>query len=103
MREYTDRGSRVDLCGLEVAVGPVDDDLVGIGEPGRRGKARTGVADGHVVAEEPAHRRNRTGKVDGAEDQHAGAWSERFDQDRHLVLAPFTLCTEVTQPRGPLS
>lgn len=52
MGEHAEHGARVDGRRREVAVRPVDDDLVGVGEAGRCGEDGAGVAHGDVVAEE---------------------------------------------------
>ena len=71
----------------EVAVRPVDDHLVGLGEPAGRREHRPGVADGHVVAEEAADPGHRGGEVDRAEDQHPRLRRERPHEDPHPLAA----------------
>ena len=72
--EHADGGPPVDPAGrdlgVEVAVRPVDDDLVRLGEAGRGREHGPGVADRDVVAEERADPGDRGGEVDRAEDQH---------------------------------
>ena len=59
----------------QVTVGPVDDDLVGLGEPGLGGEGGPGVAHGHVVTEHLGHPRQRGAEVDGPED-HEARWRD---------------------------
>ncbi|CAO0831978.1 hypothetical protein SMICM17S_04095 [Streptomyces microflavus] len=75
----------------EVAVGPVDDDLVGLGEACGGGEDGPGVADGDPVAEELPGPDQRGGEVDGAEDDHAGRGHAGLDQelDRPAAAGPF--------------
>ncbi len=94
MGEHADRGAGVDrtLLGLrgEVAVGPVDDDLVGVGEPRRGREDRPGIAHGDPVSEEGALPREGRGEVDGTEDQHPRSRRVAGDEDLHarfLALA----------------
>ena len=94
MGQHADRGPRVDraLLGLrgEVAVGPVDDDLVGVGETGRSREHGPGVAHGDPVSEERALPGEGRGEVDGAEDQHPRSRRVAGDEDLHagfLALA----------------
>ena len=70
---------------------PLDDDLVGLGEPrgGREDRAR--VAHGHVVAEEGPDPGDRGGEVDGAEDEHPRLRGVRRHEDRHPLAAPLTV------------
>ena len=70
---------------LQVAVRPLDDDLVGLGEAGVGGEHRPGVADGDVVAEEAADPGDGRREVDGAEDQHPRLGGERPDEDPHAL------------------
>ncbi len=62
---------------------PVDDDLVGVREPGRGGEHGTRVADRHLVAQVGAEAGHRGGEVDGAEHQHPGRRLERVDEHGH--------------------
>ena len=72
----------------EVAVRPVDDDLVGLREAGAGREHRPGVADGHVVAEEGADPRHRRGEVDRPEDQHPRLGREGPHEHPHPLAAP---------------
>ena len=71
----------------QVAVGPVDDDLVGEREALAGGEDGAGVADGDVVAEELGDPEEGGGEVDGAEDDHLRWWCERLDEDGQVLLA----------------
>ena len=75
--EHADHGARVERARLglrrQVAVRPVDDDLVGGREPRRRREHRAGVAHRDPVAEERSLLRDGGGEVDRAEHQHARA------------------------------
>src|SRR4051812_5384515 len=52
--EHTDRGTGIHGRLCQVAVGPVDDDLVGVREACPGGEDGAGVAHGDVIAQEPA-------------------------------------------------
>ena len=94
--------ARVDPAGLalgrEVAVRPVHDDLVGLGEAAGGREDGPGVADGHVVAEEAADPRHRRREVDRAEDQHPRLGRERPHEHPH-PLAPALAVGPVGQRR----
>ncbi len=77
----------LDLGG-EVAVRPVHDDLVGVGEAGGGGEDGPGVADGDVVAEERPPPRHRRGEVDRPEHQHPRLRREPPHEDPHPLAAP---------------
>ncbi len=79
--------ARVGLGALEVAVRPVDDDVVGFGEAGAGGEDGAGVADGDVVAEEFAGTYQCRGEVDRTEDDHAGRRHPRLDEQCQIGLA----------------
>ena len=85
--QYADRGPRIDgaefLLGVQIAVGPVDDHLVGRRKTGRRRKDRAGIAHRHAVAEEGGLLGQGGREVDGAEDQHACRRGVTRDEDRH--------------------
>ena len=85
MRQHADRGPLVHGRAREKAVGPVDDELVGVREALGSHELRARVAHRHAVAEIAAERGERRGEVDGAEDVQLGTRSEGGDED--LVLA----------------
>jgi hypothetical protein len=85
--EDADRGTAVHLGALQVAVRPLDHDLVRVREACRGGEDRAGVAHGDPVAEEAAGLAERGGEVDRAEDQHAGAGRGHVDEDGEPVGA----------------
>ena len=78
---------------------PLDDHLVGVGEPLAGGEDRAGVAHGHPVAEELADAGHRAGEVDRPEDQHPRRRGEGLDEHRQVVEAPLTVGADV-QHRG---
>ena len=65
-------------------VGPLDDELVHVGEALAGDELRAGVADGDAVAEEAADGRDRGRVVDGAEDVHVRPGREGGDEDLAL-------------------
>ena len=73
--------------GGEVAVRPVDDDLVGLREAAVGREDGPGVAHGHVVAEEAADPGHRGREVDRAEDQHPRLRRERPHEHPHPLAA----------------
>ncbi len=73
---------------------PVDHDLVGLGEAGRRGEHGPGVAHGHVMAEELAGPHQRRREVDRAKDDHAGRRHARLDEQREPAGAVRTVLGE---------
>ena len=87
--------ARVDPAGLdldgEVAVRPLDDDLVGGREARRRGEHRPGVAHRHPVAEEGTDVRHGRCEVDGAEHQHPGAGGVGGDEHPKALAAPLAV------------
>ncbi len=91
VREHADHRARVDRPGGDaagqVAMRPLDDDLVGIGKAALGGEQRAGVADRHPVAEEDADPGHGGGEIDRAEDQHPGRRGVGGDEDCHVVLA----------------
>ena len=93
------RGPRVGALPLEQPVGPVDHDLVGLGEPAAGGEHLAGVAHRHPVAEHLGHLDQRLGEVDGAEDQHAGRRGERLDEHRDGLLAGLAVLAVVAHDR----
>ena len=94
VRQDTDRAARVEHGAGEVAMGPVDDDLIRIGEAiaGREGGA--GIADGHVIAQESSDGRDGGGVVDRAEHQQPRTVDERLEEHGHSVVEPFAAGTE---------
>ncbi|MDH6628604.1 hypothetical protein M2271_006437 [Streptomyces sp. LBL] len=62
-------GALVHFGVFQVAVGPVDHHLVGVGEACGRGEDGARVADGDPVSEEAAGLAEGGGEVDGSEDQ----------------------------------
>lgn len=62
---------------------PVDDHLGGVGEPLRGGEHRTGIADRHLVAEEPPLTGQRGGEVRRPEDDHPWWRGEAAYQQGH--------------------
>ena len=89
-----------DLLGEEL-VRPLDDDLVGLGEPGRGGEDRPRIADGHVVAEERPDPRHGGSEVDGAEDQHPRLRGVRRDEHRHPLTTALTVGSVVERLVAP--
>ena len=87
----------------QVAVRPLDDDLVGVGEALRRGEGRAGVADRDPVAEERPDPGDGGGEVDGAEDDHARRRGERVHEDGDVVAAPLAVGPVVHDPVLPCS
>ena len=94
------RGPSEAPTALEQPVGPVDDDLVGIGEPAPGGEHLAGVAHRDAVAEHLGHPDQRGGEVDGAEDQHVRRRGERLDEHRHRVLAGLAVRAVVADRRA---
>ncbi len=80
--EHADRGAPVDLGGAQVAVRPVDHDLVGVREAGGGGEHRAGVADRDAVAEERADPGQRRREVDRPEHQQARRGHAALDEQR---------------------
>ena len=76
----------------QVAVRPLDDDLVGLGEARAGGEDGPGVAHGDVVAEERAVLGDRGGEVDRAEDQHP-RWGANGDEHLHALAAALAVGT----------
>ena len=70
---------------------PVDDDLVGLGEPAGGREHRPGVAHRDVVAEEAADPRHRGREVDRAEHQHPRLGRERPHEHPHPLAAPLAV------------
>ena len=82
--EDADGGSLVHVRAREELVGPLDDQLVHVGEALARDELGARVADGHPVAEEAAHLGDRGGVVDGAEDVHVRPGREGRDEELPL-------------------
>ena len=80
----------------QVPVGPVDDHLVGAGEPPTGGEHRPGVADRHPVAEDLGHGGQGGGEVDGPEDDHAGRGANASMNTVDRVLADLPVQSVVT-------
>ena len=101
--EHAHRVTRAEVVAdlLEVAVGPLVDDLVGHREPLAGGEHRAGVAHDHAVAEHLGHAGQRAGEVDGAEDDHARRRRERLDEHRHGVFACLAVRAVVAGRREP--
>ncbi len=72
---------------------PVDDHLVGVGEPRRGGEYLPRVAHRHVIPEELPDPGDGGGEVDRPENQHPGRRRERVHEDAQLVPAALTLRT----------
>ena len=94
MSEDADRRSLVDVRAGQELVWPLGNQLVGVGKALASDELRSGVAHGHVVAQELACSRDRGGEVDRAEHVHARARRERRNEDVSLsgvdepVLSP---------------
>ena len=73
--------ARAQLLALQVAVGPVDDDLRDAREPRAVGEGPAGVADRDLVADLGGELRHLRREVDRAEDHHARLRLERLDVD----------------------
>ena len=78
---------------------PLDDDLVGVREPGAVAKTGAGVADRDPVAEEATDPGDGGGEVDRAEDEHPRRRRERLDEHVELVAAALAVGA-VVQGRG---
>lgn len=85
----------VDVRTLQVLVGPLDDDLVGLGEAGPRGEHGARVAHRDVVAEELADPHQRRREVDRAEDDHPGRRHRGLDQERERGSAARALFADL--------
>src|ERR687898_2334301 len=96
-----DDASAVDLGGLQVLIGPGNDDLVRRREPFAGGEDGAGVADDHPVAHELAGPRDGRSEVYGAEDVHPGRRGERLDEDGDVLHPALTARTEVDRLRSP--
>ena len=81
---------------LEETMGPVDHDLIGVGEPSHGGEHLARVADGDVVAEHLGHAHERAGEVDRTEHEHAGRRRERLDEHAQVLGAGFAVHAVVT-------
>ena len=84
---------------LEVAVGPLVDDVVGHREALAGGEHRAGVAHHDAVPEHLRDLGQRAGEVDRAEDHHPRRRRERLDEHRHRVFARFAVRAVVTGGR----
>ncbi len=84
VREDADGRSLVHVRAREELVGPLDDQLVHVGEALARDELGARVADGHPVAEEAAHLGDRGGVVDRAEDVHVRPRREGRDEELPL-------------------
>jgi hypothetical protein len=91
VREDADGGTSTDGRPREVPVRPIDDDLIGVGEPLRRREETASVADGNAVAEEGPERGHRPSEIDSPEDQQAWPSSERADGDLDITTAPLSV------------
>ena len=98
--EHRDDRARVDLLAGQPAVRPVDDDLVGVGEPLRRGEHRAGVDDGHLEAEQLAHAHQCRGEVDRAEHDHARLGCEGLHEDVEALAEALARGPVVQEPGG---
>jgi hypothetical protein len=83
-------------------VRPLGDDLVGLGEPGRGGEHRPGVADRDPVTEELARPGHRGGEVDRPEHQHPRRRGEGLHEHAEVVQAPFTVRAVPADPGDAL-
>ncbi len=99
--EHADRVARTELVAhlLEVAVGPLVDDLVGHREALPGGEHRARVAHDDAIAEHLRHAGERAREVDRAEDDHARRRRERLDEHRHRVFTRFAVGAVVTGRR----
>ena len=84
VREDADDGALVDRGAPQELVGPLDDELVHVGEAVGSDELRAGVADGDAVAEEAPDGRDCGRVVDGAEDVHVRPGREGGDEDLAL-------------------
>ena len=71
---------------LQESVRPLDDDLIGIGEPARRRERLACVAHGHAEAEAARHAGERRRGIDGAEHEQAWWWCERLHEHGDAVI-----------------
>ena len=68
----------------QVGLGPLHDDLVGVGEPPGRGEGGPGVAHRHPVTEHFGHPDKCGGEIDGPKDHHATGGREHLEEHRHV-------------------
>ena len=101
MGQHAQHGAAVDAPGVglaaQVPVWPVDDHLVGVGEPAGGGEHRPRVADGDPVPEEGADAGDRGGEVDRPANDHAGWGSVGGHEQGQLVAAALPV---VAVPQG---